>query len=51
MSEEGYGVSLARAAVGEDLGGSSKHSAGTAKYLDRGLMRRRVPRQLHLNEG
>ena len=29
MCVEGYGVSLAGAAVGADLGGSSKHSAET----------------------
>ena len=35
MSVEGDGVSLPGAAVGADLGGSSKHSAATWKQVTR----------------
>lgn len=35
MSVEGYGASLARAAVGADLGGSSNYSAERSKHRPR----------------
>lgn len=50
MSAEGYGVSLAGAAFGADLGSSSKHSAEKPFLVLRGPVRRRVSRQLRLNE-
>ena len=51
MSVEGDGVSLPEAALGADLGGSSKHSAEIFSVRWLRALWRRVPRQLHLYEG
>ena len=50
VSVEGLGVSRTGAAVGEDLGGSSKQ-LGSERLMPLRTDRIRVPRQLQLNGG